>query len=42
LNGIVEEWVEVQKQWIYLENIFQAPDIRRQLSVESTKFEKVD
>ena len=27
LNGIVEEWVEVQKQWIYLENIFQAPDI---------------
>jgi len=32
LNDIVEEWINCQKQWIYLENIFQAPDIRRQLA----------
>ncbi|PCI26913.1 hypothetical protein COB52_05610 [Candidatus Kaiserbacteria bacterium] len=29
LNQIVEEWVNCQKQWIYLENIFTAPDIKR-------------
>lgn len=42
LNQIVEEWVICQKQWIYLENIFTAPDIKRQLSTESAKFETVD
>lgn len=29
LNLIVDEWVNCQKQWIYLENIFAAQDIRR-------------
>ena len=27
LNQIVEEWIVTQKQWIYLENIFTAPDL---------------
>jgi dynein heavy chain len=31
----VEEWVICQKQWIYLENIFAAPDIKKQLPTES-------
>ena len=31
-----------QKQWIYLENIFKGPDIKKQLPTESQKFEKVD
>ena len=35
LNQIVEEWIITQKQWIYLENIFTAPDIKRQLPMES-------
>ena len=42
LNQVIEEWVTCQKQWIYLENIFKAPDIKRQLPAESQKFEKVD
>lgn len=42
LNQVIEEWVLCQKQWIYLENIFKAPDIKRQLPTESQKFEKVD
>ena len=42
LNQVIEEWVTCQKQWIYLENIFKAPDIKRQLPTESQKFEKVD
>lgn len=42
LNQIVEEWVICQKQWIYLENIFGAADIKKQLPTESTRFEQVD
>ena len=42
LNQVIEEWVICQKQWIYLENIFKGPDIKRQLLTESQKFEKVD
>jgi len=42
LNMVVEEWIQCQKDWIYLENIFQAPDIRRQLPTDSQRFEKVD
>lgn len=39
LNMVVDEWVKCQKQWIYLENIFGAADIKRQLPVESGKFD---
>jgi dynein heavy chain, axonemal len=42
LNQIIEEWINVQKQWIYLENILKSPDIKRHLPNESAKFEKVD
>lgn len=42
LNQVIEEWVLCQKQWIYLENIFKGPDIKKQLPAESQKFEKVD
>jgi len=42
LNQVVEEWIICQKQWIYLENIFAAPDIKKQLPTESQRFEQVD
>lgn len=42
LNQVVEEWVICQKQWIYLENIFGAADIKKQLPTESQRFEQVD
>ena len=38
----IEEWLTCQKQWMYLESIFSAPDIQRQLPKESKMFEDVD
>lgn len=42
LSETLDEWVMVQKQWMYLETIFSAEDIQRQLPAESTKFHAVD
>ena len=38
----LEEWIYLQKQWIYLENVFSADDIQRQLPSEYGKFHKID
>eukprot|EP00210_Caulerpa_lentillifera_P003766 g3598.t1 len=38
----LEEWLVCQKNWIYLESIFSAPDIQRQLPAESKTFFEVD
>lgn len=32
----------MQQQWIYLENVFQAPDIKKYLGPAAQKFEQVD
>lgn len=39
---IVEKWVEAQRKWMYLENIFIAPDIKTQMPLESKDFEVCD
>ena len=39
---IVEKWVEAQRKWMYLENIFVAPDIKQQMPLESKDFEICD
>ena len=39
---IVEKWVEAQRKWMYLENIFAAPDIKMQMPMESKDFEVCD
>jgi dynein heavy chain len=39
---VLDEWCECQKQWMYLESIFSAPDIQRQLPNESKAFFAVD
>ncbi|KAI5075577.1 hypothetical protein GOP47_0009653 [Adiantum capillus-veneris] len=39
---VLDEWLECQKQWMYLECIFCAPDIQRQLPNESKAFNAVD
>jgi dynein heavy chain len=38
----LDEWVSCQQSWIYLEVIFSAPDIQRQLPSESKLFLIVD
>jgi len=42
LSDMIDAWLLCQKSWRYLENIFQAPDIKRSLPVETDKFQGVD
>lgn len=44
LNYILESLensLVVQRQWLYLENIFQGEDIRKQMPVETARFEEL-
>ena len=42
LSDTLDEWLQCQKKWMYLETIFGAPDIQRQLPKEAALFTKVD
>lgn len=42
LGKTLEEWLACQQSWIYLEAIFSAPDIQRQLPHEAKMFTVVD
>ena len=37
-----DEWLTCQRNWLYLESIFSAPDIQRQLPAEAKMFMQVD
>lgn len=39
---IIDDWLIVQKNWIYLENIFGSGDIKTKLREEAAKFEQID
>jgi dynein heavy chain len=39
---VLDEWLSCQKKWIYLEAIFSAPDIQRQLPTEAKLFNIAD
>lgn len=39
---VIEEWIEVQRQWMYLEPIFTSEDIASQLPFETKKYRAVD
>ena len=41
-SDTLEEWLECQRKWLYLENIFMAPDIQRQLPNDTKLFVTVD
>lgn len=38
----LDEWCQCQQSWLYLESIFSAPDIQRQLPAEAKIFLSVD
>jgi dynein heavy chain len=38
----LDEWLTCQKNWMYLETIFNSPDIQKQLPVAAKKFQTVD
>jgi dynein heavy chain len=38
----LDEWLMVQRQWMYLESIFSAGDIKKQLPTEAHQFQEVD
>ena len=40
-GSTLEAWLECQKNWLFLESIFSAPDIQRQLPTESKTFVQV-
>lgn len=42
LSETLDEWIVCQRSWMYLENIFGAEDIQKQLPAESQKFLVVD
>lgn len=42
MGETLEEWLTCQRNWLYLESIFSAPDIQKQLVSESKMFNQVD
>ena len=42
LSETLDEWIACQRTWMYLENIFGAEDIQKQLPAEAQKFLVVD
>ena len=42
VSEVLDEWVVLQRQWMYLEPIFNSEDIQHQLPLESKRFSSVD
>ena len=42
MSDTLDEWLVCQRSWLYLESIFSAPDIQRQLPQEAKMFTQVD
>lgn len=42
VSDLLEVWVTVQRNWLYLQPIFESADINRQLPTEGKKFSTVD
>jgi dynein heavy chain len=42
LAETLDEWIACQRNWMYLETIFSAEDIQKQLPVEAQKFKLID
>lgn len=42
VSELIDEWLETQRKWMYLEGIFIGGDIRDQLPDEAEKFDSID
>ena len=42
VSEVLEQWLALQRQWMYLEPIFSSPDIMQQLPLEGKRFAAVD
>ncbi|KPA86847.1 putative dynein heavy chain [Leptomonas pyrrhocoris] len=42
VGDVIDEWITLQKNWMYLEFIFSSEDIKEQLPEESGMFDNVD
>lgn len=42
LMEMVDQWIMCQKNWMYLENIYKAPDIKKAMPDETKRFDQVD
>ncbi|XP_056647538.1 dynein axonemal heavy chain 10 [Diorhabda sublineata] len=42
IGEVIDEWLSVQRKWLYLEGIFVGGDIRIQLPEEARKFDDID
>jgi len=42
LSDMTDVWYAVQRNWMYLENIFKAADIKKAMPVETKNFDNVD
>ncbi|GMI07902.1 hypothetical protein TrRE_jg5473 [Triparma retinervis] len=42
VSEVVDEWLAVQRNWLYLQPIFDSADINKQLPIEGKRFNTVD
>lgn len=42
VSEVIDEWLALQRAWMYLEPIFSSPDILQQLPQEGKKYSSVD
>jgi dynein heavy chain len=42
ISEVIDEWLSVQRKWLYMEGIFVGEDVRQQLLEEARIFDDID